>query len=235
MPEWPERVRVMQANWIGRSEGVELAFPYASDTSSLMQAEGGLKVFTTRADTLFGVTFVAISAEHPIATAAAAGNPALAAFVDECRRGSTMEAEVAMAPKRGMATGLHVRHPFTGQAIEIWVANYVLMAYGEGAVMGVPAHDERDFEFAHRHGLEIATVVRSDRGSYEQVGEQWQAEYSDYGTLIDSGQFRDCTRKGRSMRLPRRWSTRAWDASGCNGVCATGASPVNATGAVLYR
>src|SRR5580658_9506390 len=123
LPGWPERVRVMQANWIGRSEGVELAFPYASDTSALLGAEGVLKVFTTRADTLFGVTFVAISAEHPLAAAAATRNAALAAFVDECRRGSTMEADVATAPKRGMPTGLHVRHPISGQAIEVWVAN----------------------------------------------------------------------------------------------------------------
>src|SRR5580658_7735645 len=113
LAEWPERVRVMQANWIGRSEGVELGFPYGTD--------GVLKVFTTRADTLFGVTFIAISVEHPLAASAASGNPALAVFIEECRRGSTMEADIALAPKRGMATGLYVRHPFTGQAIEVWV------------------------------------------------------------------------------------------------------------------
>src|SRR6202044_2302427 len=131
LPGWPERVRVMQANWIGRSEGVELAFPYAADTSALLGAEGVLKVFTTRADTLFGVTFVAISPEHPLAAAAAARDAALAAFVDECRRGSTMEADVATAPKRGMPTALHVRHPLSGEGIGVWVANYVLMGYGE--------------------------------------------------------------------------------------------------------
>jgi leucyl-tRNA synthetase len=194
LPGWPERVRVMQANWIGRSEGVELAFPYADDTRALLAADGALKVFTTRADTLFGVTFVAISAEHPLATAAAAqaaagGNPALAAFVDQCRRGSTMEVDVATAQKRGMATGLHVLHPLTGERIAIWVANYVLMSYGEGAVMGVPAHDERDFEFAQRYELPIRTVVRSSRGAYERVGDAWQSEYSEEGVLIDSGGF----------------------------------------------
>jgi leucyl-tRNA synthetase len=189
LPGWPERVRVMQAHWIGRSEGVELAFPYDADTRDLIGADGALKVFTTRADTLFGVTFVAVSAEHPLAAAAAARSAQLAAFVDECRRGSTMEADVATAPKRGMPTGLHVRHPFSGQAIEVWVANYVLMAYGEGAVMGVPAHDERDFEFARSHGIPIRTVVRSARGAYELVGEQWQGEYTEPGVLVDSGAF----------------------------------------------
>src|ERR1700722_13167232 len=189
LPGWPERVRVMQANWIGRSEGVELAFPYAGDTRELLGAEGVLKVFTTRADTLFGVTFVAISAEHALASAAASRNAALAAFVDECRRGSTMEADVATAPKRGMPTGLHVRHPISGQAIEVWVANYVLMAYGEGAVMGVPAHDERDFEFAQRHGIAIRTVVKSATGAYQVVGALWQSAYGEHGVLVDSGQF----------------------------------------------
>jgi leucyl-tRNA synthetase len=189
LPGWPERVRVMQAHWIGRSEGVELAFPYDLDTRDQLGADGALKVFTTRADTLFGVTFVAISAEHALAGAAATRSAALAAFVDECRRGSTMEADVATAPKRGMPTGLHVRHPFSGEAIEIWVANYVLMAYGEGAVMGVPAHDERDFEFAQRHGIAIRTVVKSTTGAYQVVGEQWQSAYGEHGVLIDSGRF----------------------------------------------
>jgi len=189
LPGWPERVRVMQANWIGRSEGVELAFPYASDTCALLGAEGVLKVFTTRADTLFGVTFVAISPEHPLASAAAARDPALGAFITECRRGSTTEAEVASAEKRGIATGLHVRHPLSGESIAIWVANYVLMTYGEGAVMGVPAHDERDFAFAQRYGLPIRTVVTSASGSYCEVGDAWQSGYAVEGVLVDSGEF----------------------------------------------
>jgi leucyl-tRNA synthetase len=193
LPEWPERVRVMQANWIGRSEGVEIGFPYADDTRALMGTHGALTVFTTRADTLFGATFVAISAEHPIAMAAAGGHPALAQFVEECRRGSTMEADIAQTEKRGMNTGLHVRHPLTGAAIDVWVANYVLMAYGSGALMGVPAHDERDFEFAHQHALPIPTVIRPDSGAYDVVGEQWQAAYSQYGTLINSGEFNGLT------------------------------------------
>jgi leucyl-tRNA synthetase len=190
---WPERVRVMQSNWLGRSEGVEVAFPHAPDTRALLgeaaPSDAALRVFTTRADTLFGVTFVAVSAEHPLASAAAARDPALAGFVEECRRGSTMEAEVATAAKRGRATGLHVRHPLTGEAIEVWVANYVLMAYGEGAVMGVPAHDERDFEFALRHGIAIRTVVLPSGGGYERAQAPWQAEYAQPGVLCESGEF----------------------------------------------
>jgi leucyl-tRNA synthetase len=190
LPGWPERVRLMQANWIGRSEGCEISFPYAADTrAALSTAEGALKVFTTRADTLFGVTFMAIAAEHPVALAAAASNPTLAAFVEECRRGSVMEADVATQQKKGMSTGLHVLHPFTGKPIEIWIANYVLMGYGEGAVMGVPGHDERDFEFALKHSLPIVTVVRSKSGAYEEVREPWMPEYSDYGLTVNSGEF----------------------------------------------
>jgi leucyl-tRNA synthetase len=189
MPEWPERVRLMQANWIGRSEGVDIGFPYADDTRALLARDGALKVFTTRADTLFGASFVAISAEHPLASAAAALSPALSAFIEECRRGSTMEADIAQNEKRGMFAGVHVQHPLTGEPVEVWVANYVLMAYGEGAVMGVPAHDERDFEFASKHGLPIRTVIRPEGGAYETVGDQWQAIYSQYGTLVNSGEF----------------------------------------------
>ena len=189
LPGWPERVRVMQANWIGRSEGVEIAFPYAPETAALLGGEGALKVFTTRADTLFGVTFVAVSAEHPLASAAAARNPALAEFVEECRRGSTMEADVATAEKRGRATGFSVRHPFTGEAVPVWVANYVLMSYGEGAVMGVPAHDERDFEFAHSHNLPLRVVVRAEGAGEEPQGATWQASYGERGVTVNSAEF----------------------------------------------
>jgi leucyl-tRNA synthetase len=189
LPGWPERVRLMQANWIGRSEGCEISFPYAPDTHAAMSAAGALKVFTTRADTLFGVTFMAIAAEHPVALAAAAFNPALAAFIDECRRGSVMEADVATQEKKGMRTGLHVLHPFTGKPIELWVANYVLMGYGEGAVMGVPGHDERDFEFALRNSLPIVTVVRSPSGAYDEVRAPWIADYGDYGVTVNSQEF----------------------------------------------
>ena len=186
---WPERVRVMQANWIGRSEGCEIAFPYAADTAAVAGSAGVVKVFTTRADTLFGATFLAVAAEHPLALAAARGDARLAAFIEECRRGSVIEAEVATQVKKGMPAGLHVLHPFTGKPLPIWVANYVLMAYGEGAVMGVPAHDERDFEFALGHGLPVATVVRSPDGAYEQVQSPWIAAYAEYGVTVNSGEF----------------------------------------------
>jgi leucyl-tRNA synthetase len=189
LPDWPERVKTMQANWIGKSEGCEISFPFAPDTKSLMHADGALKVFTTRADTLFGVTFMAIAAEHPIALQAGAKNPALQAFVDECRRGSTMEADIATQEKKGMRTGLHVLHPFTGQMVEVWVANYVLMAYGEGAVMGVPGHDARDYEFALKNKLPIVQVVQSRTGAYPNIDPPWQDAYSEYGITMNSGEF----------------------------------------------
>ncbi|HYM42771.1 MAG TPA: leucine--tRNA ligase [Steroidobacteraceae bacterium] len=189
LPEWPERVRVMQANWIGRSEGCDIAFPYAPDTVGATGVQGSLRVFTTRADTLFGVTFMAVAAEHPVAMAAARRNPQLAAFVEECRRGSVTEAQLATQEKKGMPTGLHVLHPFTGKPLEVWVANYVVMAYGEGAVMGVPGHDERDFEFATRNGLPVATVVRSTTGAYEEVRAPWIAAYGEHGITVNSAEF----------------------------------------------
>jgi leucyl-tRNA synthetase len=186
---WPERVRVMQANWIGRSEGCEVCFPYAPDTRAALGVDGALKVFTTRVDTLFGTTFMAIAAEHPIALAASQGNPALAAFVDECRRGSVMEADVATQEKKGMPTGVHVLHPFTGELLPVWVANYVLMGYGEGAVMGVPAHDERDFEFAQKNALPIVMVVRSQAGAYQNVVAPWNPAYAEHGEVVNSAEF----------------------------------------------
>jgi len=149
---WPERVKTMQANWIGRSEGVEIGFPY----------DGGvLKVFTTRADTLMGATYIAVAAEHPLAAKAAARDPRVAAFIEACRQGGVTEAELATQEKKGVATGLHVRHPLTDAKLPVWVANYVLMAYGEGAIGGVPAHDQRDFEFARKYDLPLKFVVRA--------------------------------------------------------------------------
>jgi leucyl-tRNA synthetase len=132
---------------------------------------------------------MAVAAEHPVALAAGAGNAELAAFIEECRRGSVMEADVATQEKKGMRTGLHVLHPFTGKPIEVWVANYVLMSYGEGAVMGVPAHDERDFEFASRNGIEIAMVVRSANAAYERIEAPWQSAYGEHGITVNSGEF----------------------------------------------
>ena len=185
---WPERVRVMQSNWIGRSEGCEIAFPYAADARALA-GEGALRVFTTRADTLFGATFVAVAAEHPLALAAARQDRALAAFIEECRRGSVIEAELATQEKKGRATGLHVLHPLTAQPLPIWVANYVLMTYGEGAVMGVPAHDERDFAFALQERLPLVTVIRAPDGAYQEVQAPWIPAYAEPGITVSSGEF----------------------------------------------
>jgi leucyl-tRNA synthetase len=182
LPGWPERVKVMQANWIGRSEGVEVGFPYEDGS-------GALKVFTTRADTLMGATYCAVAAEHPLATRAAASNPKLAAFVEECKRGATMEAELATQEQKGMPTGFHVIHPLTGEKLEVWVANYVLMGYGEGAVMAVPAHDERDFEFATRYGLPIKCVIASPRGIYTDTVAPWQDAYAEHGITVNSAPF----------------------------------------------
>src|SRR5712692_6709789 len=179
---WPERVKTMQANWIGKSHGVNIGFPY--------ELGGGkkiLRVFTTRADTLMGATFCAVAAEHPLAAHAARSDRKLAAFVEECKRGSVMEADLAQLDKKGMPTGLFVTHPITGERIEVWVGNYVLMAYGEGAVMGVPGHDERDFAFAKKYGLPIKPVI--DVGGKPYSTDAWQPWYADYGRCVNSGKY----------------------------------------------
>ena len=175
---WPERVRLMQENWIGRSEGVRFAFPHEirGADGKLIQ-DGRLWVFTTRADTIMGVSFCAVASEHPLALHAAAGNPALAAFIDECRTGGTTEAELATRDKLGMATGLYVTHPLSRERIAVWVGNYVLMGYGDGAVMGVPGHDERDFAFAKKYGLPIMQVIAIDGEHFSY--DHWQDWYAD--------------------------------------------------------
>ncbi len=184
LPGWPERVKTMQANWIGRSYGVRFAFPY-----TLAGSDAKLWVFTTRADTIMGVTFCVVAAEHPLATHAAKHNAGLARFVDECKRGSVMEADVATMEKKGMPTGIFVTHPLTGEKIEVWVGNYVLMGYGEGAVMGVPGHDERDFHFARQHGLRIAQVI--DVAGRPFSTDAWQEWYADKenGRCVHSGKY----------------------------------------------
>ena len=163
LPGWPERVKLMQENWIGKSEGVRFAFTHdITDTSGKLIGDGKMFVFTTRADTIMGVTFCAVAPEHPLALHAALSDPKLAAFIEECKSGGTTEAELATQEKKGAHTGLFVTHPLSGEQIEVWVGNYVLMSYGDGAVMGVPAHDERDFEFANKYGLAIKQVVERD-------------------------------------------------------------------------
>ncbi|RTL55761.1 MAG: leucine--tRNA ligase [Rhodocyclaceae bacterium] len=161
---WPERVKLMQANWIGKSTGVRFAFKHdITDDSGQPIDDGKLWVFTTRADTIMGVTFCAVAAEHPLALHAAKRNPDLAAFIEKCKHGSVMEADMATMEKEGLPTGLFVTHPLTGEQVPVWVGNYVLMSYGDGAVMGVPGHDERDFAFAKKYGIEIKQVMARTR------------------------------------------------------------------------
>ena len=185
---WPEQVKLMQKNWIGKSEGVRFAFPYELDGKSEK-----LWVFTTRADTIMGVTFVAVAAEHPLATYAAKNNPELAAFVEECKQGGVAEADIATMEKKGMPTGIFVSHPLTGEKVEVWVGNYVLMGYGDGAVMAVPSHDERDFAFAKKYGLKISQVIgEKDKDGSEKTfstdaWEEWYATKDGY--CVNSGKY----------------------------------------------
>ena len=181
LPGWPERVKTMQANWIGKSYGVRFAFPYELDGK-----QEKLWVFTTRADTIMGVTFVAVAAEHSLAARAAKDNPKLAAFVEECRRGSVMEADLATIEKKGMRTGIFVQHPLTGDKVEVWIGNYVLMGYGEGAVMGVPGHDQRDFEFATQYKLPIRAVIKPNDG---ELALPLKQAYVEYGACFNSGKY----------------------------------------------
>ena len=187
---WPERVKTMQRNWIGKSRGMNVRFALRADSRAGLSADQhNVQVFTTRPDTLFGATYLAVAAEHPLATAAAADNPALAAFIAECKAGSVAEADVATMEKKGMPTGRYVINPINGEALEVWVANYVLWGYGDGAVMAVPAHDERDFEFAHKYGLPIRQVVAREGETYDPAA--WQEWYAakENTRLIHSG---DC-------------------------------------------
>ena len=178
LPGWPERVRLMQENWIGRSEGLEIEFD--------VEGGGTLGIYTTRPDTLLGVTYMAVAAEHPLAQRAAQGNPDLQQFIAECQRNGVTEAALETMEKRGMPLGIHAIHPISGERIPVWVANFVLMSYGTGAVMAVPAHDQRDYEFARRYGLRIHQVVRPADGSLARIDEE---AYLEHGTLINSGQF----------------------------------------------
>ena len=175
---WPEKVRLMQENWIGKSAGVRFAFTHdIKNAAGELIGDGKMYVFTTRADTIMGVAFCAVAAEHPLAQHAAASNPKLAAFIEECKKGGTTEAELALKEKEGMPTGLFVTHPLTGAQVEVWVGNYVLMSYGDGAVMGVPAHDERDFAFAKKYNLPIEQVVAVEGASFST--DAWQEWYGD--------------------------------------------------------
>ena len=191
---WPERVKVMQQNWIGKSFGVRFAFSHQvkDDAGQLIQ-DGKLFVFTTRADTIMGVTFAAVAAEHPLATQAAKTNTQLAAFIEKCKHGSVIEADLATQEKEGMPLGISIKHPLTGQDIPLWVGNYVLMSYGDGAVMGVPAHDERDFAFALKYNLPIKDVIaRKDSSSGDAFdATRWQEWYADKDNthVVNSGKY----------------------------------------------
>jgi leucyl-tRNA synthetase len=178
---WPEQVKTMQANWIGKSYGVRFAFPHGNDEK--------LWVYTTRADTIMGVTFVAVAAEHPLATRAAQGNAKLAEFIEECKRGGVAEADIATMEKKGMDTGIKVTHPLTGVQVPVWVGNYVLMSYGEGAVMAVPAHDERDFGFAIKYNLTIKQSIGVKGQVFSDTA--WQEWYGDKenGICVNSGKY----------------------------------------------
>ena len=183
---WPEQVKTMQRNWIGKSFGADVVFDYDQASVGI---DGQLKVYTTRPDTLMGATYVAVAAEHPLAQRAAENDPAIAAFIAECKGGSVAEADMATMEKKGVATGQFVIHPLSGDQLPVFVANYVLWGYGEGAVMAVPAHDERDFEFANKYNLPIKQVYAAADKSYD--ASQWQLWYGDKAGLssINSGKY----------------------------------------------
>lgn len=176
---WPEQVRTMQQNWIGRSEGVELSFDIEGSDSTL-------PVYTTRPDTLMGVTYVAVAAEHPLALQAAENNTDIAEFLDQCKTMETSEAAMETMEKKGIDSGLKAIHPLTGETVPIWIANFVLMHYGTGAVMSVPAHDQRDFEFANKYGLAIKQVIATDNPDDIDLTKQ---AYTGKGTLLNSAEF----------------------------------------------
>ncbi|MCG3189632.1 MAG: Leucine--tRNA ligase [Burkholderiaceae bacterium] len=184
LPGWSDRIRLIQENWIGKSFGVNFGFPYTIDGETRL-----LRVYTTRADTIMGVSFVAVAAEHPLAARLAQGKPALQQFIDKCRKGSVMEADLATMDKEGVPTGFFVTHPLTGAPLEVWVGNYVLMGYGEGAVMGVPAHDERDFAFAKKYGLPIPQVIAVPGETFSV--DAWADWYADKqrGVCVNSGRY----------------------------------------------
>ncbi|WP_094576993.1 leucine--tRNA ligase [Kingella denitrificans] len=189
--DWPEQVKTMQRNWIGKSRGMTVRFQVAADSREGLPESHRefVQVYTTRPDTLMGATYVAVAAEHPLAAAAAEKQPALQAFIAECKAGSVAEADMATMEKKGMPTGRFVINPLNGERLEVWVANYVLWGYGDGAVMAVPAHDERDFEFAKQYHLPIKQVISVDGQPFDAA--QWQDWYADKenGVLVNSNEF----------------------------------------------
>jgi leucyl-tRNA synthetase len=182
LPHWPEQVRTMQRNWIGKSQGVDLRFDLATPVAGI----GHLEVYTTRPDTLLGVTYMCLAAEHPITRALAVDNAELQAFVEACKTQSSAEADMATMEKKGIDTGLKALNPLTGEEVPVWIANYVLMDYGSGAIMAVPAHDQRDWEFACKYGLAIRQVIApADAGAADLE----QGAITAKGALVNSGEF----------------------------------------------
>ncbi len=184
---WPDSVKTQQRNWIGRSEGVEMTFKLAEDNQFGL-TDSQVSIYTTRPDTLMGVTYVAVAAQHPVAEAAAKHNSKLAEFIAECNRSTTAEADIATMEKKGMATGVKAVHPVTGDLIDVWVANFVLMDYGSGAVMAVPGHDQRDWEFAHKYAIPIKQVIKPMEGE-ESECDLSQSAFTEKGILVNSGEF----------------------------------------------
>lgn len=189
LPHWPEQVKTMQRNWIGKSRGMQVKFALAEDSLADLADDDAkaLSVYTTRPDTLMGATYLAVAAEHPLATAAALNNPELTAFIAACKSGSVAEADMATMEKKGLPTGRYAIHPFTGERLPVWVANYVLWGYGDGAVMAVPAHDERDFEFASKYDLPIHLVIQPESG--DTLVEPLTEPFTEHGILVNSGEF----------------------------------------------
>lgn len=182
LPNWPEQVKTMQRNWIGKSRGLDMHFELAEPVGGFT----GFDVYTTRPDTIMGVTYVSLAAEHPIAKFIAESNPSLAQFIAECKVQSVAEADMATMEKRGMDTGIKALHPITGEPVAVWVANYVLMDYGSGAVMAVPAHDQRDYEFAQKYNLAISQVIAPQNGEEIDLA---KAAFTEKGLLVNSGEY----------------------------------------------
>ncbi|MDO9240951.1 MAG: leucine--tRNA ligase, partial [Methylicorpusculum sp.] len=194
---WPEQVRTMQTNWIGRSEGVEMDFQVA-------EMGEPLRIYTTRPDTLMGVTYLAVAAEHPLALKAAHNNPKIATFIEECKVMETSEAAMETMEKRGVDSGIQATHPITGEQVPVWIANFVLMGYGTGAVMAVPAHDQRDFEFAHKYGIPLKQVIFAKDGSPDDINDH---AFTDKGILNNSGEFDGLTSQDAFSAIAKKLET----------------------------
>lgn len=234
---WPSEVLTMQRNWIGRSSGMEVHFPYV-----LAGQENTLDVFTTRPDTLMGVTYMAVAAEHPLAQYASEQDDTIAQFCALCKKGSVAEADLAKAEKIGMDTGLTVTHPLTGEEVPVWVANYVLMSYGSGAVMAVPAHDERDYEFATKYNLPIKQVIDIPNGYFDEIEAEAKANdtaanlaYTERNTLVNSGEFDGLDFEQAFDAMLAKLEPQELAKKKSNIVCVIGAYRANVIGAALSQ